>query len=145
MKYFTIKELSQSWTATAYKIDNTPSAEIAEHLRLLVSEILDPLREAWGGPIIVSSGYRCEKLNSMIGGSPTSAHRHGWAADIKPGNGDIEGFKAFVARWVDGRKFDQYIDERTDTGNWVHIALYDGRGRQRCQKLKYRNGRYSAL
>ena len=64
MKYFTINEVCRSETASKHKIDNTPSAEIIANLTALVDNVLDPLREAWGRPIIVTSGYRCEVLIS---------------------------------------------------------------------------------
>ena len=83
MKYFTIKELISSSTATQHNINNTPTKEIEENLKALVDNILDPLREAYGKPIIVNSGFRCEKLNNLVGGSRTSQHRTGHAADIK--------------------------------------------------------------
>ena len=83
MKYFTIKELISSSTATQHNINNTPTKEIEENLKALVDNILDPLREAYGKPIIVTSGYRCEKLNTLLKGSKTSQHRFGQAADIK--------------------------------------------------------------
>ena len=83
MKYFTIEELTRSTTAQLRNIDNTPSPQVISNLTALVDNILDPLREAWGKPIRVNSGYRCPKLNSAVGGSATSEHRYGMAADIK--------------------------------------------------------------
>lgn len=82
MKHFTIKELCASTTAKAHGIDNTPSVEIKENIRALIENILDPVREAWKGPVYVSSGYRCPKLNSLVGGSANSHHQKGLAADI---------------------------------------------------------------
>jgi len=72
MKYFTIKELTTSSTATRLKIDNTPTEEVVNNLESLVNNILDKIREAYGKPITVNSGYRCPKLNTAIGGSKTS-------------------------------------------------------------------------
>lgn len=63
MKYFSIKELTKSATAKAQGLDNTPTAEAEEHLTELVETLLDPLREAWGAPIKVTSGYRGFQLN----------------------------------------------------------------------------------
>ena len=60
MKYFTIEELCKSSVAKKNKIDNTPSEEIIENLTEFTDEFLDKLREAWGSPIKVSSGFRCE-------------------------------------------------------------------------------------
>ncbi|MCD7803098.1 MAG: D-Ala-D-Ala carboxypeptidase family metallohydrolase, partial [Clostridiales bacterium] len=72
MKYFTIEELTKSDTATRRGIDNTPTAEAVRNLTTLVDKVLDPLRSAWGGPIVVNSGYRCKALNEAVGGSKTS-------------------------------------------------------------------------
>ena len=66
MKYFTIKELCKSTTATQKKIDNSPNSEIVNNLEQLVHNILDPLREEYGKPINVNSGYRCDALNKAI-------------------------------------------------------------------------------
>ena len=63
MKYFTIKELTRSTTAQLRGIDNTPSQQVIDNLTALVENVLDPLREAWGAPIHVNSGYRCAALN----------------------------------------------------------------------------------
>ena len=68
MRYFTIDELCHSDTAIALGIDNTPNQEVKEHLVQLIEELLDPLREAWGSPIKVNSGYRCAKLNRATKG-----------------------------------------------------------------------------
>ena len=80
--YFTLSELTYSSTATAHSIQNVPSAEAVKNLESLVLNVLDPLRERWGVPIYVNSGYRCEALNARVGGSKTSYHLQGMAADI---------------------------------------------------------------
>jgi uncharacterized protein YcbK (DUF882 family) len=77
MKYFTIKELCKSSTATSCGITNVPNKEIERNLEELVHFILDPLREAYGKSIKVNSGYRCPELNKIIGGSKTSQHMKG--------------------------------------------------------------------
>ena len=74
MKYFTLKELTRSTTATAKGIDNTPTPEVEKNLTLLVDNVLDKLREIYGKPITVNSGYRCPELNKAVGGSATSDH-----------------------------------------------------------------------
>ena len=71
MKYFTIAELCRSTTADNKCIDNTPAPEIREKLQTLIEELLDPIREAWGKPIRVNSGYRCPALNQAVRGAPT--------------------------------------------------------------------------
>lgn len=72
MKYFTIKELCKSTTAEQLGIDNSPNSEIVNNLKQLVEYILDPLRERYGKPIHVNSGYRCPALNKAVNGSKTS-------------------------------------------------------------------------
>ena len=82
MKYFTMGELVSSRTADKKGIINRCNKEHAANLTALVEKVLDPLREAYGKPIRVTSGYRCEALNKAVGGSPTSDHMKGCAADI---------------------------------------------------------------
>ena len=83
MKFFTLRELTKSDTAIRKGIKNVPSKSEEDNLIALVENILDPLREAYGKPIIVTSGYRCEELNRLIGGSKTSQHKSGQAVDIR--------------------------------------------------------------
>lgn len=146
MKYFSIKELTASLKATQLGIKNEPSKAALTNLESLVLNILDPLREAWGGGIIVTSGYRSVALNKAVGGSPSSAHRYGLAADIVPADKRIGVFKAFVVKWFKDNaiSFDQYIDE-ADGSEWVHIAIKSPSGNQRRQFLKYRNKKYLPL
>ena len=83
MKYFTIKELTRSSVATQRGWDNTPPPAAEQNLRSLVENVLDPLREAFGRPIYVNSGYRTTRLNKAVGGTPNSQHLRGQAADIR--------------------------------------------------------------
>ena len=82
MKYFTLKEFSHSDTAVSLGIDNTIPKECEERIRHLVHCVLDPVREHWGLPIRVTSGYRCPELNDEVGGVEDSYHMDGCAADI---------------------------------------------------------------
>lgn len=81
-KYFRLEELLKSATALAANIENLPSWGDVENLQDLAVSVLDPIREAWGQPLIVSSGFRSPQLNVAVGGVPTSAHLDGCAADI---------------------------------------------------------------
>ena len=83
MKYFSIKELTKSATAQRNGIKNDPSIQEVANLTALIENVLDPLREAYGKPIIVTSGFRCEKLNKAVGGAASSQHVKGQAADIR--------------------------------------------------------------
>ena len=120
MKYFTIKELCKSSTATQKGINNTPNSEIVSNLEQLVDNILDPLREAYGKPITVNSGYRCNALNKAVGGSKTSHHLTGLAADIT-GSSKAENKKIFELAQKLKLPFDQLIDEKRFS--WVHISF----------------------
>ena len=135
-KYFTVAEMLKSETAEKNKIQNTPSAEIKQNIEKLL-EVLDGLREHYGKPIKITSGYRCTELNKLVGGSPTSAHVIGYAADLQPVQGSFEEFKASVIDWLDksGVKFDQCIIERNKSTQWVHFGLYNRKGQQRGQQF----------
>ena len=111
MKYFTIKELCASSTATQKKIDNTPNSEIVNNLEQLVDNVLDPLRREYGKPIQVNRGYRSDALNKAVGGSKTSQHRFGLAADITAGS-KFENRKLFILAQKLNLPYDQLIDEK---------------------------------
>lgn len=119
MKYFTIKELCKSSTAVQKKIDNSPNSEIINNLENLVKYVLDPLREQYGKPIRVNSGYRCDALNKAVGGSKTSQHRYGLAADITAGS-KFENRRLFILAQKLNLPYDQLIDEKGYS--WIHIS-----------------------
>ena len=128
MKYFTIRELCKSNTAIRKGIDNTPDEESENNLKLLVEYILDPLREAWGEPIIVTSGYRCDKLNKLVGGSKTSQHKTGQAADIRTiSDTRTDNKKLYELVKALGLPIDQCINEYDY--DWVHVS-YSPRNRR---------------
>lgn len=129
-KYFRLEEFLTSPTARQKSIENSPSWEVIEHLNELAL-FLDGLRASWGSGIIIRSGFRCDKLNSCVGGVPNSIHKIGYAADLQPANGDIEGFKKFVVNWVQGKEFDEVILERKGKVEWLHIQLRSNNGFQR--------------
>lgn len=127
MKYFTIAELCRSNTADKLLIDNKCTKEQAANMMALVNNVLDPLREAYGKPILVNSGFRCEKLNKKVGGSKTSDHLHGMAADITTGS--LKGNKRlFYLIQELGLPFKQLIDEKGFS--WVHVS-YDANNLKR--------------
>lgn len=131
MKYFTIEEMTKSSTATAKHIDNTPNQTVIDNLTKLIEAVLDPLREWWGGPIKVNSGYRCEALNEAVGGSDTSQHRLGEAADITVGT--KKGNKKLFEYIKDNLPFDQLINE--SNFSWVHVSYREGRLRKQVLAL----------
>lgn len=129
-KYFDLEEFLTSSTARQKSIENMPSWEIVENLNELALW-LDQLREDWGSGIIVSSGYRNDKLNSAVGGVLNSIHRKGFAADIYPANGKYEEFVEFIKEWAKDKKFDEIIEEKSGKSRWVHVQIYNNTGRQR--------------
>lgn len=132
MKFFTLKELTKSDTAIRHSISNIPSKEEQKNLEALVDNILDPLREAYGKPIIVTSGYRCEELNRLIGGSKNSQHRVGMAVDIRTVKDTVEENKKLYDLIVDlNLPFDQLINEHNF--DWVHVSYSS---KHRRQQLK---------
>lgn len=82
--YFTIKEMTKSQTAKLYHIDNTPTEKVIGNLKK-VMYILDMIRIYIGKPVLINSGYRCKKLNEMVGGVQESMHTKGLAADFRTG------------------------------------------------------------
>lgn len=131
MKYFTIEEMTKSSTATAKGIDNTPSEEGVLKLQKLIEAVLDPLREWYGKPIRVNSGYRCEALNEAVGGSSTSQHKLYEAADITVGT--KKGNKKLFNYIKDNLPFDQLINE--SNFSWVHVSYREGRLRKQVLAL----------
>ena len=132
--YFELDEFIRSDTAKKYGIDNTPTFAIVAHLDELVESILDPLRAAYGKPITVTSGYRCNSLNKAVGGADTSAHKIGYAADVVAEN--FTEFRQFAVSWFQATKpkFDQLLLEKDSSGKeWIHIGLYNRNGQQRGQ------------
>lgn len=123
MKYFTIEEFTRSSEATKRGIENIPNEEEKENIIRLVETVLDPLREAYGKPIHVSSGFRSEKLNKAVGGAKNSHHKFGMAADIvgTPNNRE-ENKRLFNLVRELNVPFTQLINEYDYS--WIHIS-YD--------------------
>lgn len=139
MKYFTIREMKKSDRATKAGIVNEPSIQEVKNLTALIEKVLDPLREAYGRPIIVTSGYRCEKLNKLVGGSASSQHKKGEAADIKTIEDTPEENKKLFDLIVKlGLPFDQLINEYNY--DWVHVSFGARHRRQKLKAVK-KNGR----
>lgn len=137
MKYFTIKELCASDTARRKGIENEPTPEIVRNLTALVDNILDPLREAWGKPIIVNSGYRCDALNKAVGGVAASQHRYGQAADLDVGS-RADNMKLFNLIEELDLPFDQLCFEKGNTAvgpDWVHVS-YSPRNRREIKYIR---------
>ena len=131
MKYFSISEMLKSDTAIKQRLWNGAPKEAEENLRALVDEVLDPLREAYGRPIRVNSGYRCPKLNNLVGGTPNSQHMRGEAADIQPVVGNEADLPELARILIENGKFDQLILYPT----FIHVS-YRKLGWNRKQVLQ---------
>lgn len=130
-EFFTKAELTRSDTARIRGIDNTPTPEASAALDALMWNVLDPIRRMWGKPIIVNSGYRCPKLNAAIGGSATSQHMKGEAADITAGD-PTKNKELFDMIAQSAIPFDQLIDEKNY--RWIHVS-YRPNGRRNILHL----------
>lgn len=120
-KNFYLSEFVRSQTASRKGIDNTPPVPVIENLKLLAINVLQPLRDHYDRPIVISSGYRSPALNRAIGSSDRSQHTKGQAADFEiPGLPNLE-----VANWIkDNLPYDQLILEFWTGGNsgWIHCS-----------------------
>lgn len=131
---FTLKELTRSDTADRLGIDNTPNEEQIESLRLLCENILQPVRDHFGKPVKINSGFRCPALNQATGGSATSDHCKGQACDF-----EIDGVSnPDLAQWVmDNLEYTQLILEFYTQGQpnsgWVHASFNPDS--LKCQEL----------
>lgn len=133
-KFFTVEELTKSTTAQQKGIKNVPSKEQEQNLIALIENVLDPLREAYGKPIVVTSGYRCLALNKAVGGASNSQHMTGQAADIRSVEDTVqENKKLFDLIQNLKLPFDQLIDEYNL--NWVHVS-FSKRNRRQVLKIK---------
>ena len=122
MKYFKMREFLDSQTAKSSKIVNMfLCAEHIDNILAMVDDILDPLREMFGKPILVNSGYRVPELNSLVGGSASSMHKVGMAVDITAIN-PIENMHLFKLL-VSDFEFDQVIIYvRDNIVRFIHIS-----------------------
>jgi len=137
-KHLALAEVVRSETAKRKGISNMPTEEHTNNFKLLAEKIFEPIREHFGVPIHISSGYRSKELNASIGGSATSQHCSGEAIDI-----DMDGSTNGVTNMMvfdyikDNLNFDQLIYEFGNETNpdWVHVS-YESSGNQRKQILK---------
>jgi hypothetical protein len=127
-----LAEVTRSETAKRRGISNMPTAEHIENFKKLAANIFQPIREHFGKPIIISSGYRSAELNKAIGGSLSSQHCSGEAIDIDMDGTDITNAQIF--NYIkDNLNFDQMIWEfGTDTNpDWVHVSFAANRSQRK--------------
>jgi hypothetical protein len=127
-----LAEVTRSETAKRRGISNMPTAEHIENFKKLAANIFQPIREHFGKPILISSGYRSAELNKAIGGSLSSQHCSGEAIDIDMDGTDITNAQIF--NYIkDNLNFDQMIWEfGTDTNpDWVHVSFASNRSQRK--------------
>lgn len=131
MKNFKLSEFFVSSTADKNGIKNEPSldarATIERNINLLVDNVLDPIRDKFCAPVIITSGYRCPQVNKLVGGANNSQHMSGCAADFH-----IKGFTYLMMRQVflniyDTLEFDQLIYYRSK--NIIHVSYVENGNR----------------
>jgi hypothetical protein len=135
-KNLTLAEVIRSESAKRKGISNEPTSEHLENFKKLAEKVFQPIREHFGVPIHISSGYRSKALNAAIGGSATSQHCSGEAIDIDMDGSSVTNAQVF--NYIkDNLVFDQMIWEfGTDKNpDWVHVS-YESTGKQRKQILK---------
>ena len=115
-KYFKVKEILYSKTAEQNNIDNIPTdPTIIDNINYSLTR-LNEIRESYGKPIIISSGYRCKALNELVGGVKDSKHQEGLAVDLKWDKELLE----FI---TDNMQFDKLIREKAGKTRWIHIQF----------------------
>lgn len=117
--YFTLEEFTRSWTAVKHGICNDPSEKVIANLNYGCSKVLDPLRQTYGKPIIITSGYRCKELNKLVGGVTNSWHQDGNAADIHISS-KVEARELF-AILKSNPNVDTCLFEHTAKTQWLHV------------------------
>ena len=141
-KSFTLNELTKSQEAIRLGIDNIPNEEHIENLKILCEKILQPLRDYYGMPVSVSSGYRSAKLCEAIGSSSKSQHTKGQAADFEIFGIANKDLADFIVQNLD---YDQCIlefwNENEPNSGWVHCSYNNVGNRKQFLKAEKLNGR----
>jgi hypothetical protein len=127
-----LSEIIRSDSAKRNGISNMPTQEHIENFKILATKVFEPIREHFGVPIRISSGYRSAELNKCIGGSATSQHSTGEAIDIDQDGTTITNKQVFDYI-KDNLAFDQLINEFNY--GWVHVS-YKANGKQRGEILE---------
>lgn len=142
--HFDLVEFTRSESAKREGLNNNPTPEHLENIKVLCEKVLEPIREHFGVAINISSGYRGKELNHFIGGSLSSDHCVGRAADI-----DMDGHSANVSNTdifnfiKDNLEFDQLIWEFGNDAkpDWVHVGYRKGENRKQILKATKVNGK----
>ena len=136
-KNLSLNEVIKSNTAERRGIDNNPNETHLANLKYLAEQVFQPIRDHFGVPIYISSGYRSPALNEVIGGSPRSFHSHGMALDLDQDGRNKGVSNADVFFFIkENLPFSELIWEfgTEDNPNWVHVAI--AKGRESEKKIK---------
>jgi len=139
---FTLSEMVKSETALRYDMDNTPGDSEIENLKVLCEKVLQPVREHYGKGVKVNSGFRHPEVNAKVGGSKTSDHCKGQAADIEiPGVANAD-----LAEWIKNNlDFTQLILEFYTPGvpdsGWVHVSYDSANLKKQVMTAMKENGK----
>ena len=141
-KSFTLNELTKSQEAIRLGIDNTPNEEQILNLKILCEKILQPVRDFYGMPVSISSGFRSPELCNAIGSSSTSQHTRGEAADFEIFSIANKALAEFIVSNLD---FDQCIlefwNENEHNSGWVHCSYSSKYNRRQYLKADRVNGK----
>lgn len=133
--HFSLDEFTRSATALRLGIDNSPSVEAISNLQNLCQHVLEPLRQHFGCPVVISSGYRCRRLNKAVGGVARSQHITGEAADLHlPDIATGHAWFDYIYRHL---PFDQLIWEHSHGTTWIHVSICRNYATNRHQVLAY--------
>lgn len=145
-KYFLLSEFVNSNVAARNNINNSPNAEERKNMKDLCVNVLDPVREHFNRPVVLSSGFRSKELNTKVRGSKTSDHRFGCAADF-----EIKGISNYeVAKWIeDNLEYKQLILEFNEpsqpNSGWIHCSYKEGVNKKQSLRAVKRNRRTKYL
>ena len=134
-KNFTLDEMCKSRDARKLRIKNVPSPKEVARLKALCENVLQPLRDYLGEPVIINSGYRCPALNMAVNGRTSSQHLRGMAADINV-KGSIKYARKIIAYILENLVFDQLILERQGSAIWVHVSYSPKKNRMEYKEIK---------
>lgn len=148
-EHFLLGEFIKSETADRLGIDNRPPSDFVPRLENLCRQVLEPLREWAGEPVVITSGYRCPELNRRVGGVPSSQHTLGLAADIHLpltdaawGDGHRHTDMVKGREWLDfivnHTDFDEVIMETSDRKDfWLHVSCQPDLDKNRHKVIRF--------
>lgn len=123
-EHFDLLEFTRSGTAARLGINNDPTSDCLINLKQITAPGMEKVRAALGGSILIKSGYRCPRLNSAVGGAPSSYHMYGLAADFDPPPGWTHDAAQHAIAAIPGFDFDLILEEKAKDGaHWLHLQF----------------------